>query len=189
MKLGSLLALLFAVSVALPVRAQGIEVKQFSLEPAQEAYLLNADFTLELTGRLEEALNNGVPLTFVIEFELTRPRWYWFDEKTSASRLEERLSHNPLLRQYRISTGPLQRNYSALAEALNALAQIRGWTVLDRDHVQADTAYIASVRMRLDTTQLPKPFQITVMTDRDWNLSSPWKRITFTPAEAERVAR
>jgi hypothetical protein len=169
------------------VRAQVIDVKQFWLEPSSEGYLLSADFAFDLTARLEEALNNGVPLSFVVEFELTRPRWYWFDEKATSVRMESRLSYHPLLRQYRVSTGPLQRNYSVLTDAMSALNRVRGWQVLERERLQPDAGYVASVRMRLDTAQLPKPFQISALTDRDWSLSSPWKRIAFALAEAERA--
>jgi hypothetical protein len=188
----SLLALCAALAplcVAGAAMGQAIEVKQFSLQPLDEAYAVNADFEFDLNGRLEEALNNGVPLSFVVEFELTRPRWYWFDEKTLAGRLESRLSYNPLLRQYRVTSGPLQRNYSALAPAMSALTQVRAWQVADRERVQPDTAYVASLRMRLDTTQLPKPFQITALTDREWTLSSQWRRIPFVVPEAEKSAR
>ena len=34
--------------------------------------------------------------------------------------------------------------------------------------------------MRLDVSQLPKPFQINAVTDREWTLESDWKRFTFT---------
>ena len=33
--------------------------------------------------------------------------------------------------------------------------------------------------MRLDVTQLPKPFQVNALTSRDWNLSSEWQRWPF----------
>ncbi len=33
--------------------------------------------------------------------------------------------------------------------------------------------------MRLDTTQLPKPFQINAIANRDWTLESDWKRFAF----------
>jgi len=182
-------AVLVAAALARPALAQSIEVRQFSLQSAAEGYLADADFAFELTARLEEALNNGVPLVFVVEFELIRPRWYWFDEKTASAKLEERLSYNPLLRQYRVSRGPLQYNYSALAEALARLDEVHGWRVLERDRLSPDTSYVAAVRMRLDTGQLPKPFQFTAITDHDWNLSSSWKRMPFTPAEPERASR
>ena len=182
-------AALVAAALALPAAAHVIEVRQFSLQPAAEGYLVDADFEFELNARLEEALNNGVALAFVVEFELTRPRWYWFDEKLASARLEQRLSYNPLLRQYRVSRGPLQHNYSALADALAGLDQVRGWLALEHDRLSLDTSYVAALRMRLDTGQLPKPFQFTALTDREWNVSSQWKRLPFTPTEPERVSR
>jgi hypothetical protein len=36
--------------------------------------------------------------------------------------------------------------------------------------------------MRLDTTQLPKPFQLTAITSREWTLTSDWKRFAFAPS-------
>jgi hypothetical protein len=41
--------------------------------------------------------------------------------------------------------------------------------------------YLAELRLRLDTTQLPKPLQINALASRDWNLSSDWYRWTFRP--------
>jgi hypothetical protein len=34
--------------------------------------------------------------------------------------------------------------------------------------------------MRLDVTQLPKPFQINALASRDWNLASEWFRWTLS---------
>ena len=39
----------------------------------------------------------------------------------------------------------------------------------------------ASLRMRLDTAQLPKPFQLNAIASRDWTLASDWHRWIFTP--------
>ena len=39
-------------------------------------YFLNASFSIGLTPTVEEALNRGVPLHFVVEFEVIYPRWY-----------------------------------------------------------------------------------------------------------------
>jgi hypothetical protein len=172
---------ILALLLALPARAQGIEVRQFVLEPAEEGYVVNATFEFLLTPRLEEALKNGISLTFVIDFELIRARWYWFDERVAAERLTVRLGFNPLLRQYRVSTGNLQLNFSSLADALNIVSRLRAWPVFERDRVRSDTGYIAALRMRLDTAQLPKPFQVSAITDRDLTLASDWRRISFTP--------
>jgi hypothetical protein len=173
-------AMVLSAAMSLHAYAQVIEVKQFALEATEEGHVLNADFQLELTPRLEDALNNGVALIFAIDFELVRPRWYWFDEKTASARIDVRLSYNPLLRQYRLSTGSLHRNFSSFVDAMNTLTRIRSWMVLEHDRVQPDASYIAAVRMRLDSTQLPRPFQLSAITDRDLSLVSSWKRMPFS---------
>lgn len=159
----------------------GIEVSQLSLDAVDEGYAVNAQFDVELTPRLEEALQSGVALYFVVEFELVRPRWYWFDERSVASRLQYRLTYHALSRQYRLWTGMLHQPFGSLAEALRVLGRVRSWVVLDKDQVSVGRTYQAGVRMQLDTTQLPKPFQLSVITSRDWTLDSDWKRFTFTP--------
>ena len=170
-----------ALALADPARADEIEVTEVQLTGADEGLALSADFALELNPRLAEAVANGVSLFFVVEFELTRRRWYWFDEKAAAKRLQIRLSYNALSRHYRLSTGVLQQNYGTLEEALNVLRHVRGWVVLDRGVVLADANYDAAVRMRLDVTLLPKPFQLSALTSRELNLESPWKRFTYHP--------
>jgi hypothetical protein len=47
--------------------------------------------------------------------------------------------------------------------------------------VDSERVYIAALRLRLDTSQLPKPLQINALGSRDWNLTSDWYRWTFQP--------
>jgi len=51
--------------------------------------------------------------------------------------------------------------------------------VVDADALDEGTVYEAAIRMRLDVSQLPKPFQINALASRDWNLSSEWFRWTL----------
>jgi hypothetical protein len=156
--------------------ADEIEVRAASLAATDEGIVLNADFEFELTARLEDALAKGVPLYFLVEFECYRPRWYWLDERIGAATLNLRLSFHALTRTYRLSTGTLHRSYPTLADSLNALTRVREWLVLPRDALKPDTAYNAYVRMRLDTAQLPKPFQVSALANREWTLASAWLR-------------
>jgi hypothetical protein len=182
--LRNLLAVCVLACVALIARADDIEVTDARLGSTDEGVVLAADFSFDLNARLVEAVTNGVPLYFVVEFELTRPRWYWFDEKAAAKRIQLRLSYHALSRHYRLSTGVLQQNYATLEEALNVLRRVRNWLVVERTVSLADANYDAAVRMRLDVTLLPKPFQLSAITSRELNLESPWRRFTFRPAPA-----
>jgi hypothetical protein len=168
-------------------RADEIEVTDVRLAATEDGVVLAADFAFDLNPRLAEVVTNGVPLYFVVEFELTRPRWYWFDEKAAVKRLQLRLSYHALSRHYRLSTGVLQQNYATLEEALNVLRRVRSWQVVDRGTVLADANYEAAVRMRVDGTMLPKPFQLSAITNREFNLESPWRRFTFRPPAAASV--
>lgn len=183
---GLLAVLVLCGSVA--ARADEIEVADAHLTSTEDGVVLAADFAFELNPRLAEAVTNGVPLYFVVEFELTRPRWYWFDEKAAVKRIQLRLSYHALSRHYRLSTGVLQRNYPTLEEALSVLRRVRNWLVVDRNAGLADASYDAAVRMRLDVPLLPKPFQLSAITSRDLNLESTWKRFTFRPPPAPAAA-
>ena len=171
--IGGFLAMLLVATAAC---AQEIEVRDVALRSVEEGLALDADFAFELTPRLADVVANGVPLYFRVEFELTRRRWYWFDETAASQRLQLRLSYHALSRQYRVSTGLLQQSFPTLEEALNVIKRVRNWLVVERTVKLADADYDAAVRMRLDTTLLPKPFQLSALTGRDLQLESPWKR-------------
>ena len=171
-------------SLAAPgARAEGIDVRAASLRPTQAGLVLDADFDFQLTPRLADVVVNGVPLYFRVDFELTRPRWYWFDETTATERLQLRLSYHALSRQYRLSTGLLQQNFASLEEALNVLKRIRNWLVVDRSVALSGDDYQAAVRMRHDVSMLPKPFQLSALTGRELHLESPWYRFTVSALE------
>jgi len=179
-----LMALLLIAAALLPVataQAEGIQVKRAALEAAEEGYQLNADFELTLNPTLEQALQKGIVLYFVTEFELVNPRWYWLDEKIVRSELQEALSYYALTRQYRLSRGALSQNFDTLEEALQILSRLRNRIVAESAALKKDTAYVATLRMRLDVSRLPKPFQVEAFGSRDWNLSSGWLQWNVAP--------
>jgi hypothetical protein len=157
--------------------AADIEVRDQRLTAGDDAYVLAADFRFELNPRLEEAVNRGVVLYFVAEFELARERWYWFDQKLVSKQLTYRLSYHALTRQYRLSTGGLHQSFATLGEALVMLRRLRNWQVIERNDPVAvpGSTYQAALRLRLDIAQLPRPFQISALGSKDWNLESDWK--------------
>jgi hypothetical protein len=169
---------LLACFAAACVHAQDNEVREAQLRAAEDGLVLDAEISFSLTPRLTEVLANGVPLYFVVEFELERGRWYWFDEKAASAKLQMRLSFHPLSRQYRLSTGLLQRTFDSVDEALVAMRYVRNWLVANRSVTFADADYQAAVRFRLDASLLPKPFQLSALTGRDLQLETPWKRFT-----------
>ena len=173
--------LLLAAPLAL---AAEISLRSVQLVPSDDGYSLTADANINFNTRLEEAVNKGVVLYFAADFELTRPRWYWFDEHVIHRSKTFQLSYHALTRQYRLSTGALHQGYATLEEALLVLSHLRHWQVLDKGEVKAGQTYVAALRLHLDLTQMPKTFQVSALANKDWNLSSDWLRWNFSPSDA-----
>ena len=168
--------------------AERIATTRAILGPAAEAdggVVLDAQFDFELPPTLEDAVNRGIALYFIIEFEMHRERWYWFDRKVAGETLSYRLTYSPLTRQYRLSRDTLALPFDSLNEALNSLRRVRGWRVFDQQLIAGGGDFRAQVRMRLDTSQLPRPFQINALTNRDWTLSSDWFNLRMPPEAAK----
>ena len=179
--LGALVFALGAMGIASPARAEGILPVEAKVEATEDGYRLDAQFDIQFSPRLEEAVNRGVALYFVVEFELAKPRWYWFDEKPVQLARTYKITYTPLLRQYRLSVGSAYQNFRSFEEVVRALSRVRAWAVADKGALRKDVGYQASLRMRLDTAQLPKPFQLNAVASRDWNLTSDWYRWTVNP--------
>ena len=181
---------LMALSVfSTSASAEGIKIKSFELEKVDNDWLLNATFQIELANGLEDAVQKGVVLYFQTEFDLTRSRWYWFDERPVIAQRQTRLSYQPLTQQYRIASEGFSFSARTIAEALQAVGSIGGWQVIEGNQLDASKSYTASLRMTLDLSKLPKPFQVNALNNRDWNVSSDWLRVPFSPAGTNLIKR
>jgi len=160
---------------------EGASIRSAELIPGEEWYYLYADIEVNFPKALEDALKKGVSLNFMLEFELQRPRWYWFDETVASVRQNLRISYHALTRQYQFSSNQGNRSYATLAEAKEELQHITEWKVLDRSQLKKGVTYQGALRLRLDVNQLPKPLQVEAISSREWNFNSDWYRFTVTP--------
>ncbi len=161
--------------------ANEIHFKNVSLTPLEKSWALNADVQLELSPALEQLVNKGVTLHFVTEFQLTKKRWYWLDNKIVDVQRVSKISYQALTNQYRVTLGTFSLTAATLKQALAAVRTIGDWVVIDPTAVELKQPYQAAVRIRLDTNQLAKPFQVNAINSKSWNLQSDWYRFDFVP--------
>lgn len=154
------------------VQAAVIEPTKANLFPTEDGYALSADFAIDLGIYVEDVVAHGVPLYFNLELEVNRPRNYWIDEHILSYTLTYRLSYHALTRQYRLSTGALQRNFDTLPEALRAMSRIVALPVTGKNTFRLGENYEAAIRLSLDRGQLPKPFQLDALASRGWQMDS-----------------
>lgn len=170
--------LLLAAAAA---RAEAIEVNSAELVQAGNGYVLNADFAISLNPVVITALSKGVPVHFVVDVEVSRPRKYWFGKRIASGEHSVRLSYVPLTRQYEVSDDQGTHVADSLEAALRWAGRVRGWRVLDGGALERGVVYRAAVRMRLDPARLPPPFQVSSLTTRDWAIESDWYQWRFMP--------
>jgi hypothetical protein len=165
---------------------ESVSLSQISMQEVAEGHwALNAQVSVVLSPVLVDAVKRGVPLYFVTEYELSKKRWYWFDQKTAEQVKTVRISYHALTQQYRVAVGGLhQMSYPTLDEALLGALSIRGWLVLSAEEIArlggstrlraSASSYESKLRLRLDSALLPKPLQVDALTSKDWKLSSDW---------------
>lgn len=176
-----LLAFVLAMPSLLAAQGHGIDVRQAAVSVSEDHYLLEADIDIVLSAPLEDALHKGIPLYFLLEFEMVRSRWYWFNDKAVSRQQHYRLQFNALTRQYRIGVGAFYQNFPTLNEALQVMSKLRRREEIDPGTLSKGTTYMAALRLRLDTSQLPKPFNLNALGSREWSIGSDWARWTVTP--------
>lgn len=173
-------------------QAENIDVRKAEIRFTDEGYQLAADFNINLSFYVEQALIRGITLNFITEFRLTQSRWYWLDEVVAKSEQTTKLSYSALTRQYRIARGSLFQNFDSLEEALIVLGHQTS-NPISSDQLSSQGGYItlllkrnldysAFVRMQLDITQLPKPLQVNALAGDDWNIDSAGYYWKITPA-------
>lgn len=152
--------------------SSNITVKSADMIEVEDNYEINALFDLNLAKEVEEALNKGVSLTFLIEFQLTSPRTYWFDSVVASEHTKVTLSYHALSKQYLINRDNQQQSFVTLAEAKSELGIISDWPVLNKKALNKDRVYKAVLLIRLDKSKLLKPLQVDAISSELWNISS-----------------
>jgi hypothetical protein len=166
--LPALVLLWLACTVALPARAQGVELATLQVHRAEGA--LNLEFAARVTlpRAVEQALQNGVPIYFLAEAALLRNRWYWRDERVSRVSRSWRVAYQPLTGSWRVGLGGLNQSFPTLSEALGTASRSAGWKLADLAQLDNEKGYYVEFSYRLDTTQLPGPMQFGLGGQGDW---------------------
>lgn len=180
--------------------AEGMSVRKAEIRMTEDGYQLTANFDIKLPLLVEQALTHGITLNFLSEFNLTRSRWYWFNEVAAKTEQTTKLSYSALTRQYRIKRGTLFQNFANLDDALRALGNqssnpipielLNKSTGYFKSLVTNNSNYAAYARMRLDVSQLPKPLQVNALTSDEWKLDSDgysWILVPEEIAQARKV--
>jgi hypothetical protein len=177
-----LVALMLCVGGA--VFAGAPEIVSSGLQRNPQGLRLSVRLGLQATPAVEQALIKGVPMYFVWRAELFRDRWYWADKREIAVSRTLRLAYQPLTRRWRLSVAnetpsasgapvlsyALHQSFESLNEALAVVGRVSNWRVADPQHL-SDGDLRVQWRFELDLGLLPRPFQIGMANDPNWDIA------------------
>ncbi len=163
------LALVCVNAFALP---NNIEIRAAELALVGETYKLDVFSEITLDEKIERAVNKGVVLNFLYEFQLTQPRKYWFDYEIITKSKNITVSYHALSRQYLVNDSGRQTSHEILGEAMIELMQVEAWSIIKKQQIEDDVKYKAILLIRLDQTKLPKALQVDAISSEDWSLAS-----------------
>lgn len=157
-----------------------LNIRSADLVAVEDDYALNADIDLKFNDEVDQAVNKGFELNFLIEFQLITPRKYWFDDEVKTVSQRVVLGYHALSRQYLVIRGDQQKTFATLAEAQQDLATVRDLKVIQKSELEKGLTYRAILLMRLDHKKLPKSLQVDALGSSDWKMSS--QRFEWSPS-------
>ena len=147
------------------------EISEFEIVHNEDGVALNFAVRFDLPRNVEDALVKGVPLYFVADADIYRDRWYWRDKRVASASRTWRVAYQPLARKYRVTFGGLNQNFDNLTDALSAVRRVSSWKIAEPGQIEDGERHYVEFSYRLDTTLLPRPMQIGVGGQPDWQLT------------------
>jgi hypothetical protein len=164
-------ATLAAVMPPLLAAPERMELTTLDLVRDEDGVYLNYAVEFELAPAVEDALARSVPLYFVAQAEVFRDRWWWRDRRVANAQRVWRVVYQPLTGSYRVTFGALSQTYATRSEALSAISRGTRWKIAEPGQIEEGAHHYVEFRYRLDTNLLPRPMQIGVSGQPDWQLS------------------
>jgi len=175
-----LLCILSLFTTTVLAGSTSLSIRTADLVAVEDTFVLNADVDMKFSEKIEEAINKGFELNFLIEFQLSKPRKYWFDDEIITTTHHITLSYHALSRQFLVIRGDQQKAFLRLDEAMDDLSDISGLKVFLKSEVEKGESYKAALLMRLDPKKLPKVLQGDTIGSDDWKMSS--QRFEWIPS-------
>ncbi len=172
------LALLGLFLIAADAHASGIFVRQAETYLDGDVLRLDADVDLRLPRDVREGLENGLPVTFLMDIQIQRPRdWLW-NETLAHLQQRYRLTYLPLSQQYEVFNvnSGARYLYPRLDLALNHIGHPRGLPLMDRRLLVGGARYVGALRVSVDADALPMTLRLLSYVITGWRLESDWYR-------------
>ena len=159
------------------------DVRSAFIEPVEGIYQLHATLDLALSNSAQQALREGVPVTFFLDARIERKRQYLPDKQVAEVTQRWEIRYDALSERYLVSDSATnsQSSYATLQSALVALADVRGVPMGPIGLIEKGKHYEASLRaVAVIEGGLPSALKV-MMFWVDWRRETDWYTWTLRP--------
>lgn len=166
--------LLFVVT-PMVANADGFTIEEAHATFNQTALSVDAQFDLQLSEAVTDALHNGVSLQLITTLDLFTRRPYIWDPRIARWAFTQQIRYHSLTNRY-ILTSPQQkesRSYSSLDDLFSDIESFSFQSDILGDTLpESKSGYKLQLRIALDNTVLPTPLRIMTYISPAWKLRS-----------------
>ncbi|MBC8519726.1 MAG: DUF4390 domain-containing protein [Gammaproteobacteria bacterium] len=146
-------------------------------------YMVNAEFSYMLGEEIIDALQNGIPITFVAEYVVEEITPFWSKNNT-VTKGEHRfiLSYHGFSGRYYLIS--LKNNshgtYGTIEKAIERMTMRHDALIIDKSLLSDKGKYQVKIRSSIDSSKLPgmiRPYVYTPYLWPEWKLDSGWHTI------------
>ena len=170
--------LLCACLLAPAVQAAALEFSRVTITLGEDNRIyLDAQTSYRLPPVVSEALDNGVPLTFVTHVQMRDTQAWLWQKDVVDYRIRSVLRYRPLAGLYEVRVGDDDKQVFATREAaLRYMGRISDLALIERDRLNLKHEYQVRLDAYLDIEALPLPMRPRAYLSSDWNLEAePWE--------------
>ena len=146
-------------------------------------YMLGMQVEYQLSETAQEALQNGVPLTLVVQLQVEKVWGSFWEKRPLEHRLRRLIRYHALTGLYRVvdlQSGE-EKNFVTQDAALHALGEFQGQRLLAQQDLQPGKEYHLRLRADLDIESLPLPLRPLAYLGKGWKLTSGWSQWPLNP--------
>ena len=171
------LALAFLASSPASVKASeaGIFIQRAQLDIKDNLQIVTADIEYRFPPVALRALDEGIPLTFLVKLRIDRLRsWGWPENLVQDERMIQ-LRYQPLAKSFQVSdlrSGAVL-HYASLTSVLDTLSHLRGWSIPVLPPFDEDEQREATLSFDFDVESLPLPLRLVAYLSPDWTMDTP----------------
>jgi hypothetical protein len=151
-------------------------------EPVAGIWNLNVVLETGLSKPALEALAEGIPLTMLLDVQISSERRFLPDSTIAELQQRWELAFDALSQRYVVTNlnSGAQATYATQDEALAALSRIRNLPLIDENLLEAGRRYEISLRATIDIGGLPEAVKLLIFW-RDWSRSTDWYTWSIRP--------